>query len=106
MAIQRFVSGGLVRSLSMSVQVKNLLERENVVLVEELARCTRKEILGVKGIGLTRLLEIRLALGERGLALADDPHAEYFIDEAKALDRQERPETWPGYFDGESDWSL
>jgi hypothetical protein len=106
MAIQRFVSGRLVRSLSMSVQVKNLLERENVVLVEELARCTRREILGVKGIGLTRLLEIRLALGERGLALADDPHAEYFIDEAKALPRHVRPGSWRSPFDEESEWNL
>ncbi len=85
MPIARFESGRLVRSLNMSLQVRNVLEWHNVVLVEELATCTPQEILSLGGIGPSRLMEIRLALGQRGLGLADDPQTEYFIDEACTL---------------------
>jgi DNA-directed RNA polymerase alpha subunit len=85
MPIERFKSGRLVRSLNMSLQVRNLLEWHNVVLVEELVQCTPQELLSLRGIGPSRLLEIRLALGQRGLGLADDPQTEYFINEATAL---------------------
>lgn len=85
MPIKRFERDRLVRSLNMSVQVRNLLEWQDVVLVEELMTCTPQEVLGFRGIGPVRLLEIRLALGQRGLGLADDPQTEYFINEAASL---------------------
>lgn len=88
MPIERFKPGRLVRSLNMSREVRNLLEWHNVVLVEDLVQCSPREILSLRGIGPTRLMQIRLALGQRGLGLADDPQTEYFIDEAAALARQ------------------
>ncbi len=76
-----------VRDLPVSYQVVNVLERAKVMLIEDLLRCSPHDLLLLRGIGLTRLMEIRLALGGRGLGLADDPQTEYFIDEAAALAR-------------------
>lgn len=85
MPIERFSRKHWVRNLRLSTRVKNALEHANVVLVDELITCTPQELTCERGIGPAALMEIRLALGERGLSLTDDPHADYFINEAKTL---------------------
>lgn len=95
MAIERFDRRHWVRNLRLSTRVKNAIEHANVLLVEELVTCTREELLAQRGIGSSALMEIRLALGERGLHLADDPHGDYFISEAKAM--PEYPVNAPPY---------
>jgi DNA-directed RNA polymerase subunit alpha len=68
---QEAVLGKPVSDLQLSVRARKALQMLSIETVGDLASRTEAELMGVKNFGQTSLDEVKLRLGELGLALRE-----------------------------------
>lgn len=69
-----------MHTLDLTGRPHNILREQGVETIADLISFSPRDLLMLRSFGPACLLEVRLALGERGLALRDDPQADYFIN--------------------------
>ncbi len=59
-----------ITTLNLSVRARNCLDAENIRTIRQLVKLSEQELLELRNFGQTSLKEVKLKLGESGLALA------------------------------------